>query len=107
MVHGKEEADKALEAARAIFSSNASSANAPTTTVNEDDLEKGINILELLKLTNLSPSNAEGRRLIQQGGITVNDEKITDTNFIVDISMMKDDVIMIRKGKKVFHQVKI
>jgi hypothetical protein len=107
LVHGKEEADKALEAARAIFSSNASSANAPTTTVNKDDLEKGINILELLKLTNLSPSNAEGRRLIQQGGITVNDEKINDTNFIVDISMMKDDVIMIRKGKKVFHQVKI
>ena len=107
LVHGKEEADKALEAARAIFSSNASSANAPTTTVNKDDLEKGINILELLKLTNLSPSNAEGRRLIQQGGITVNDEKINDTNFIVDLSMMKDDVIMIRKGKKVFHQVKI
>ena len=107
LVHGKEEADKALEAARAIFSSNASSANAPTTIVNKQDLENGINILELLKLTNLTPSNAEGRRLIQQGGVTVNEEKITDTNFVVDISMMKDDVIMIRKGKKVFHQVKI
>ena len=63
--------------------------------------------MELLKLTHLTPSNAEGRRLIQQGGVTVNEEKITDTNFVVDISMMKDDVIMIRKGKKVFHQVKI
>lgn len=107
LVHGKEEADKALEAARAIFSSNSVSQNAPTTLVDKDKLDNGIDILELLKMTSLAPSSSEARRLIEQGGIVVNDEKVTSKDFKVNSSMLKNDVIMIKKGKKTFHQIKV
>ena len=107
LVHGKEEADKALEAARAIFSSNSVSQNAPTTLVDKDKLDNGIDILELLKMTALAPSSSEARRLVEQGGITVNDEKVTSKDFKINSSMLKNDIIMIKKGKKTFHQVKV
>ena len=107
LVHGKQEADKALEAARAIFSSNKISENAPTTKIDRAKLEQGIDILEALKITRLVPSSSEGRRLIEQGGITVNDEKITNKDFKLNPSMLNDGVIMIKKGKKTFHQIKV
>ena len=107
LVHGEEEAQKALEAARAIFSSKGVSVNAPTTFVEKDELDNGIKVFDILKMTNLVPSNAEARRLIEQGGLTINDEKITDKDFIVSSSLLKDEVIMIKKGKKTFHQIKV
>jgi tyrosine--tRNA ligase len=107
LVHGEEEAQKALEAARAIFSSRGVSVNAPTTFVEKDELDNGIKVFDILKMTNLVPSNAEARRLIEQGGLTINDEKITDKDFIVSSSLLKDEVIMIKKGKKTFHQIKV
>ena len=107
LVHGEEEAQKALEAARAIFSSKGVSVNAPTTFVEKDELDNGIKIFDILKMTNLVPSNAEARRLIEQGGLTINDEKITDKDFIVSSSLLKDEVIMIKIGKKTFHQIKV
>ena len=106
LVHG-EEAQKALEAARAIFSSKGVSVNAPTTFVEKDELDNGIKVFDILKMTNLVPSNAEARRLIEQGGLTINDEKITDKDFIVSSSLLKDEVIMIKKGKKTFNQIKV
>lgn len=107
LVHGEEEAQKALEAARAIFSSKGVSVNAPTTFVEKDELDNGIKVFDILKMTNIVPSNAEARRLIEQGGLTINDEKITDKDFIVSSSLLKDEVIMIKKGKKTFHQIKV
>ena len=79
LVHGKEEADKAQEAARAIFSNKTNTDNMPSTTLTEADFADGeIGILDLMKKCGLIPSNGEGRRLIQQGGVSVDDEKVTD-----------------------------
>lgn len=107
LVHGEKEAKKALEAAKSIFDSKSQSDNAPTTFIDKEELEKGIDIVRLLKETGLTQSNAEGKRLIDQGGITINDEKITDKTYLVSMKDLKNDLIMIQKGKKTFHQVKI
>ena len=79
LVHGKEEADKAQEAARALFGNKADTDNMPSTELSAENFtDGGIGILDLLKKCGLTPSNAEGRRLVQQGGVSVDDEKITD-----------------------------
>lgn len=106
LVHGEEDAKSSLEAARAIFAKGNVSENAPTTEISSSDLEAGIGILDILSLTSLVPSKGEARRLIVQGGISVNDVKIDTIDYKVDSTMIKDGVIMIKKGKKTFHQVK-
>ena len=105
MVHGEEEANKANEAALALFTKGASSENMPSTDVAAADLEAGINVIDLLVLTGLVPSKGEGRRVIQQGGLSINDEKITDIAFAVTTANLKDGEIIIKKGKKTFHKV--
>ncbi len=101
LVHGEEEADKALEAARALFSSNSASSNMPSTEISVDELvEGGMNILDLLVRCGLTPSKSEARRLVTQNGISINDEKFTDPKGSVDLS----DEVIIKKGKKVFHK---
>ena len=106
LVHSKEDADVAMEAARALFTNNNASANAPTTEVELPRLESGIAILEVLKETGLVPSSSEARRLISQGGISVNDIKVESIDFNVTADMLNDGVLMIKKGKKTYHQVK-
>ena len=106
LVHSKEDADAAMEAARALFTNNNASANAPTTEVELSKLESGIAILEVLKETGLVPSSNEARRLISQGGISVNDIKVESIDFNVTADMLNDGVLMIKKGKKTYHQVK-
>lgn len=106
LVHSKEDADAAMEAARALFTNNNASANAPTTEVELSKLESGIAILEVLKETGLVPSSSEARRLISQGGISVNDIKVESIDFNVTADMLNDGVLMIKKGKKTYHQVK-
>ena len=106
LVHSKEDADAAMEAARALFTNNNASANAPTTEVELPRLESGIAILEVLKETGLIPSSSEARRLISQGGISVNDIKVESIDFNVTADMLNDGVLMIKKGKKTYHQVK-
>ena len=101
MVHGKEEAQKALDAARQVFSSAANSDDMPTTVLSEEDFTDGeIGILALLVQCGLAPSNGEARRLVQQGGISVDGEKVSDPKRMVKI----DDFVVIKKGKKVFHK---
>ena len=102
IVHGEEDANKALEAARAIFVSGADTEHMPTTEVELTDGKIGV--LELLKVTKLAPSNGEARRLIQQGGITIDDEKVTDTNFAVAAEAFEKGYVVIKKGKKVYHK---
>ncbi|WP_296078905.1 tyrosine--tRNA ligase [uncultured Eubacterium sp.] len=104
LVHGKEEADKAQTAAKALFAGGSDDSNMPTTTVEDADFEDGkATVLSLMIKAGMIKSNGEGRRLIQQGGISVNDEKITD----VFTAVSKDDIangIVVKKGKKVFHK---
>ena len=104
LVHGKEEADKAQAAAKALFAGGADDSNMPTTEVEQSDLEDGkITVLSLMIKAGMIKSNGEGRRLIQQGGISVNDEKISDVFTSVSADELKDNVI-VKKGKKVFHK---
>lgn len=105
LVHGKEEADKAQEAARAIFSNKTNTDNMPSTTLTEADFADGeIGILDLMKKCGLIPSNGEGRRLIQQGGVSVDDEKVTDVYAKIAKSDFEKGYVVIKKGKKVYHK---
>ncbi len=104
LIHGEEEAEKALNAARAVFGAGAASADMPTTEVSADALADGkISVVDLMILSKLAASKGEARRLITQGGITLNDEKITDISATVDAAVFESPVI-IKKGKKVFHK---
>ena len=104
LVHGKEEADKAQTAAKALFCGGADDSNMPSTLVEEVDLEDGkIGVLALMIKAGMIKSNGEGRRLIQQGGISVNDTKITDVFTTVTSDELAQSLI-IKKGKKVFHK---
>lgn len=105
MIHGEDEANKALEAAKNMFGGGSGDTdNMPTTIVPADKLTDGkIGILDLLMLTGLVPSKREGRNIISGGGLTVDDVKITDANTMITI----DDQVIIRKGKKVFHKAKL
>lgn len=106
LIHGEEEALKAQEAARALFSKGTDSANMPSTNLNKQDFTDGtVSVIDLLVKTSLAPSKGEARRLIQQGGISVNDKKVTDINAGVSIQDIADSGIIIKKGKKVFHKV--
>jgi tyrosyl-tRNA synthetase len=102
MVHGKEEADKAQAAAKAVFSGAGSNENMPTTTIAADELENGgMGILNLMVRAGLAASNGEARRLVQQGGVSVNDSKITDPKTIITL----EGETILKKGKKVFHKI--
>lgn len=104
LVHGKEEADKAQTAAKALFCGGADDSNMPSTLVEQADLDDGkIGVLALMIKAGMIKSNGEGRRLIQQGGISVNDTKITDVFTTVTSDELAQSVI-IKKGKKVFHK---
>ena len=104
LVHGEEEAQKALNAARALFSGEGDDANMPTTELSEAEIGEGMGLLDLLVLTKLAASKGEGRRLIEQGGLSINGEKVSDFNH----KIKKEDLaepIKIKKGKKAFHKV--
>ena len=107
LVHGEEEAKKALDGAKALFSAKSDTDNMPSTDITADDLTEGkIGLIDLLFLVGLVPSKAEARRLIQQGGISVNDEKVTDVKAEIKADDFGEGFIVIKKGKKVFHKVK-
>ena len=101
LVHGEEEARKALEAARALFSGEGDDANMPTTEI---ELENDIGLLDLLVLTKLAASKGEARRLIDQGGISLNGNKISDINLRITKADLAEP-LKIKKGKKAFHKV--
>lgn len=107
IIHGEEEAEKAQQAARTLFAGGQVEENIPHTDMDKSIFEEGIGIVDLLKNLKLIKSNSEGRRLIQQGGITIDDVKIEDTDKVVNLHDFQDGKIMIRKGKKVYHQIRI
>lgn len=105
MVHGVEEADKAKEAAQALFANGGNTADMPSSEMTKADFENGMAILDVMLAAGLIPSKGEGRRLVQQGGVSVNNEKITDPFANIDLSMFENDEIIIKKGKKTYHKI--
>ena len=104
LVHGEEEARKAEAAAKALFAQGGSDENMPTTELTEAQLTDGkIAILDLMLACGLVPSKGEGRRLVQQGGVMVDDEKIDSIDASFTVEQLKAG-LKIRKGKKVFHK---
>ena len=108
LVHGEEEAKKAQEAAKALFVGGGDMSNVPTTTLTADNLTDGsIGILDMMVTCKLAPSKKEARRLVEQGGVSVNDEKVSDVNTRYTAEQLSGDGIMVRKGKKVYHRVQM
>ena len=106
LVHGDEEADKARQASKALFSGAGDAAHMPTTELTNDDLGGGqINILNLMVRCGLCASKGEARRLVQQGGVSVNDRKVESIDETLGCEQFTGDGVIIRKGKKVFHRV--
>ena len=105
LVHGDEEADKARQASKALFSGAGDAAHMPTTELTNDDLGGGqINILNLMVRCGLCASKGEARRLVQQGGVSVNDRKVESIDETLGCEQFTGDGVIIRKGKKVFHR---
>ncbi len=109
IVHGDAEAKKAQEAARALFETGGIDADSiPSTEMTKSNFESdGLGVLILFKEAGLTSSNSEGMRLIKQGGMYVNDERIEDPKTMVTLTDFANDTLMLRKGKKVYHQIKL
>ena len=103
LVHGEEEARKAEETAKGLFSTGGDLSNMPTTVLNEGDLP--VDIVTLLVKTGLAPSKSEARRLIQQNSVSVNGEKVSSIEAVYTAADLAGNGLMIKKGKKVFHRV--
>ena len=101
LIHGEEEAKKAEEASNALFNGQGSLDNMPTVTLDN----RNISILDAIIKCNIAPSKGQARTLITQGGITLNDEKITDTNYQLSDKDFKEDYAILKKGKKVFYKL--
>ncbi len=105
LVHGEEEARKAQEAAKALFVGGGDMSNVPSTVLTEADLTDGaIGVLDLMVKCGLAPSKKEARRLVEQGGVEVNGEKVAAATVSYTAAGLSGDGLMIKKGKKVFHK---
>ena len=107
LVHGEEEAKKAQETASAIFSGAGDAENRPSAQVSENDIADGIKVLDLLANVNFIPSKGEGRRLIQQGGLSIDNEKVTEIDLVITKDSFKDGKIIVKKGKKSFLKIEL
>jgi tyrosyl-tRNA synthetase len=107
IVHGELEANKAKDATKALFENGVISGSIPTTEINLNQLNECNKIIDILELTKLAPSKSEGRRLINQGGIKVNNVKIDSIEFIIEEKDFKECILLIQKGKKIFHHLKL
>ncbi|MBE0068182.1 tyrosine--tRNA ligase [Thermoanaerobacterium thermosaccharolyticum] len=105
LVHGEDEARKAQKAAEALFEGSGDLSNVPTSIITHDML--GSSLLDVLTKTNIIPSKSEGRRLITQGGLYVNDENVKDINAVVTEDMFKQGYMLVRKGKKSYNKIVI
>ena len=101
LVHGEEEAKKAEEAANALFSGKGNLDNMPTVELDN----KNISILDAIILTGIAPSKGQARTLINQGGISLNDVKVSDVNYVLSECDFKDGYAILKKGKKIFYKL--
>jgi len=108
LVHGEDEAQKALDGARAAFGGGGDLENIPTTKLDTALFAgEGMGIVNLIREIGLVPSNAEGFRTIQQGGLLVKGEKVTDAKMMVAAKDFEEGKLLIQKGKKIFHLVEL
>jgi tyrosyl-tRNA synthetase len=106
LVHGKEEAEKAQSAAKSVFGAGGNSENMPSTTLSAEDFtDEGIYIIDALIKAELVTSRGEARRLIEQGGVSVDNEKVTAVSYVIPVSDFEKGYVIIKKGKKVFHKI--
>ena len=106
LVHGEDEANKAQDAARALFGGGADSADMPSTSLSADDFADGkISVIDILVKAGLAKSKSEARRLIEQGGVSVNDEKVKSLDFSLSADEIAANPAIIKKGKKIFHKI--
>ncbi|HHT91310.1 MAG TPA: tyrosine--tRNA ligase [Firmicutes bacterium] len=106
-VHGEEEAAKAQATAKALFGGGGRDENMPSTTFAKETFAAGMDILSLLVETGLASSRSEGRRLVQQGGVALDDQRVEEIDRLVTVQDFSRDTLIIRKGKKVYHRVVI
>ena len=104
LVHSEEEAKKAQSAAKALFGGGGDTANMPTTEISAAELAQGLTIIDLLSKCGLIASNSEGRRLIKDGGIYLNNERIASHDYALSDSDFPSGEALLRKGKKVYHK---
>lgn len=108
LVHGEEEAQKAQDAARALFAGQGSMDDVPKTVMPAEKFEgEGVGIVTLMAEIKLVPSKGEGFRTIEQGGLSVNGERVTDTKLMVTKDMFTDGQLLLKKGKKTFHLIEL
>jgi tyrosyl-tRNA synthetase len=106
LVHGEEEANKADEAAKALFGGGVNTDNMPTTALSDDDFTDGtISLIDMMLKAEIIKSKGEGRRLIEQGGITVNDEKVSDVFATIERTAFDEGEVILKKGKKIFKKL--
>ena len=106
LVHGEEEAQKAQSAAKALFSNGANSEHMPTTALSDEDFADGeIGIIDILVKTGIAKSRGEARRLVEQGGVSVDDAKVTSIDFRLAKASLAETPSIVKKGKKVFHKI--
>lgn len=106
MVHGKTEAEKAQAAAKALFAGGSDISNMPSTSISKSDFtDEGISLLDVMIKSGLIPSKGEGRRLIKQGGVSVDDNKVSDPMHSLKLSQFDKGYVIIKKGKKVYHKI--
>lgn len=105
LVHGEKKANDALETSKALFQQGVSAENMPSTEITSEFLSENSGLLSILTHIGLTKSNGEARRLVQQGGITVNDEKITDPAYVVSDKDFVDGSMIVKKGKKIYQRI--
>ena len=103
LIHGEEEAQKAQQAAEALFGGSGNLDNVPTVMVSRSEI--GGKLLDILAATGIIASKSEGRRLIQQGGLYLGNTKIIDLDISLTPDLLDDNTVLIRKGKKSFHRI--
>ncbi len=101
LIHGEEEAKKAEETSKALFEGQGNLENMPSTKIENED----ITIVEALVLTKIAPSKGQAKTLIEQGGISLNDEKITEINYKLSEKDFKNGIAILKKGKKIYHKL--
>ena len=106
LIHGEDEADKAQKAAKALFSAGADSDDMPTTVLDDEDFENGGALITAVMVkAGLAKSRGDARRLIEQGGVTLDDEKVTDFAYCIPHEKIEQGYVIIKKGKKIFHKI--
>lgn len=107
LIHSEEDALKAQEAARALFGAGVDSENMPTTELTKVELGEGMTVIDLMVKANLIKTKSEGRRLIEQSGVAVNDKIVEDVNSTITENDFEEGKLIIKKGKKVYHRIKL